>query len=541
MKTRECLKWLWRASEGVRGRIVASSCVGIIHVVVSLAFVYCCKALVDSVTLDEGDSALAYAGAMIVCMLLQVCSTAVESSLLNHTDVNLKNRLRYALFTGMLDSRWDGKEAYHTGDTLNRMMEDVRVVSEALSRSVPAAVTAVVQFSAAFVFLYVMAPVLAWLVPGILLVMLVLSKTYIRRMRNLNGNIRRTESDMHALMQESLHNRVVIHTFERAPYVSDGLAGHQEELRGHVVAKTRFSVFTHACVQAGFAAGYASAFLWGAFGILAGTTTFGMMTAFLQLVNQIQRPVMNLSRQLPSLINSLTSSERLAELSDIPKEEAGASVCLGESVGVRFEGVSFGYPDSQIKLFNDFSYDFRPGTVTAMVGETGVGKSTLMRLMLGLLYPQKGKVELYGRDAVAPAGPESRCNVIYVPQGNSLMSGTIRDNLRLGRPEAADDELLEALHIAAADFVMELPDMLDTVCGERGAGLSEGQAQRIAIARALLRRGGIILLDEPTASLDIETERVLLERLSSTRSGRTLIIITHREEVLSLCDDVIRI
>ena len=216
-------------------------------------------------------------------------------------------------------------------------------------------------------------------------------------------------------------------------------------------------------------------------------------------------------------------------------------VNLGNGVGVRFDGVSFAYPDSSSALFEGFSHDFRPGSVTAMMGETGAGKSTLMRLMLGLLRPDEGHVLLYNEEQTLDAGPESRCNLIYVPQGNTLMSGTIRDNLLLGNPDAQDDELIESLHVAAADFVMELPDGLDTVCGERGAGLSEGQAQRIAIARALLRSGGVILLDEPTASLDLETERILLQRLSSSRNGRTLIIITHREEVLALCDDVIRI
>lgn len=541
MKNGDCLKWLWKASEGIRGRIVAASCAGIVHVAASLAFVYICKKLIDSVTLHGGEGASTLAGCMILCMLIQVCATAVETRLTSYTDVIFKNRLRYNLFTGLLDSRWDGKEVYHSGDALNRMMEDVRVVAEALTRSVPAALTAGVQFLAAFVFLYVLEPALAWLVPGVMLIMLLLSKSYIRRMRKLNRNIRQTESDMHALMQESLHNRIVIHTFERSPYISDSLAEHQEDLRGHVVSKTRYSVFTHACVQAGFAAGYASAFLWGAFGILSGAATFGMMTAFLQLVSQIQRPVMNLSRQLPSLINSLTSAERLAGLSSLPQEETGMPVNLGNGVGVRFDNVSFAYPDSSSALFEGFSHDFRPGSVTAMMGETGAGKSTLMRLMLGLLRPDEGHVLLYNEEQTLDAGPDSRCNLIYVPQGNTLMSGTIRDNLLLGNPDAQDDELIEALHVAAADFVMELPDGLDTVCGERGAGLSEGQAQRIAIARALLRSGGVILLDEPTASLDLETERILLQRLSSSRNGRTLIIITHREEVLALCDDVIRI
>ena len=305
--------------------------------------------------------------------------------------------------------------------------------------------------------------------------------------------------------------------------------------------KTNYSIFTRSFVQAGFAAGYASAFLWGVFGIMKGTASFGMMTAFLQLVGQVQRPIMNLSRQLPALINSLTAAERLTEISAVPKEKKGESKMFGKSVGIRVENIKYSYPDSSVLIFDGYSHDFKPGDVTALVGETGVGKSTLMRLVLGLIEPQEGKVTLYGSLGEGAAGSDTRCNIVYVPQGNTLMSGTIRDNLLLGDPAASDQMLTDALHLAAADFVMSLPDGLDTRCGEKGAGLSEGQAQRIAIARAFLRKGGIMLLDEPTASLDPETERTLLERLISNVDGRTILIITHREAALEMCNSVVRL
>ena len=251
---------------------------------------------------------------------------------------------------------------------------------------------------------------------------------------------------------------------------------------------------------------------------------------------------MNLSRQVSPMINSLTSAERLSEIEAQPLEETGESCWLGESVGVRFCGVDYAYPDGGRKILSDFTHDFIPGTTTALLGETGAGKSTLMRLMLGLLSPDKGDAGLYGSGtALVPASAATRCNIVYVPQGNTLMSGTIRENLLLGDPGATDDMLAEALYLAAADFVADLPDGLDTLCGEKGSGLSEGQAQRICIARSLLRKGGLLLLDEPTSALDTETEELLLTRLTSALGQRTMISVTHRTATADLCTSQLKI
>lgn len=541
MKTRECINWLWKASKGVRGRVAVCSVLGGLHVAASLAFVWVCKRLIDIVTVDKDESMTWYIAAMAVCMLLQTVISALETRVMNHGDIILKNRLRHRIFSGLMESRWDGKESFHSGDSLNRVMEDVRVAGESITKSVPAVIVSGVQFLAAFSFLFVLNRNLAWVIPALMLAMLLISRSYIVRMRKLTRDIRTTESSMQSLMQESLQHRLVIHTLEKTPFVTDNLAERQEGLRTQVLDKTDYSIFARAMIQTGFAAGYAAAFLWGVFGIRNGYATFGMMTAFLQLVGQIQRPIMNLSRQLPTLINSLTSAERLAEISSLPSEEKGESMDLGVSVGVRFDGVSFRYPDASVPVFKDFSYDFIPGSTTALMGETGAGKSTLMRLMLSLLRPDKGEIMLYSASGSVMASPLTRCNIVYVPQGNTLMSGTIRENLLLGDPQATEDRLKEVLHIAAADFVLELPEGLDSVCGEKGAGLSEGQAQRICIARSLLRKGGVLLLDEPTASLDQQTEEILLRRLSRSAQGRTLIIVTHREAAVSLCEKVIKL
>ena len=283
------------------------------------------------------------------------------------------------------------------------------------------------------------------------------------------------------------------------------------------------------------------AFLWGVVGISHGTVTYGMMTAFLQLVGQIQRPLVEMGSQLPAIIHATASIDRIMELEALPREEADESILLEGTAGVRIEGISFAYPESERKVLEDFSWDFIPGSKTAVVGPTGIGKTTLIRIMMSLLKPQEGKVMLYTSSESREASPAVRCNMVYVPQGNSLFSGTIRENLLMGNPEASEEEMNTVLKTAAADFVFSLPDGLDTQCFEAGAGLSEGQAQRIAIARALLRPGTILLLDEFSSALDAETENLMLERLTSSLSDHTMIFITHREKIIDYCDSVLRL
>jgi ABC-type bacteriocin/lantibiotic exporter with double-glycine peptidase domain len=293
-----------------------------------------------------------------------------------------------------------------------------------------------------------------------------------------------------------------------------------------------------------FQAGHAIAFLWGVYGISTGSVTYGMMTAFLQLVGQIQRPLVDMSSNIPSIIHATASIDRLAELENLPIEDSGESLIMDGNAGIFIEDISFAYPDSDRDILNDFSFDFKPGSRTAIVGPTGVGKSTLIRLLLSLLRPRKGTISLYtetsGKDDRVEISPSTRGNLVYVPQGNTLFSGTIRENLLMGNPAATDAQLCDALFTAAADFVFDLPSGIETQCFESGAGLSEGQAQRIAIARALLRPGSILLLDEFSSALDAETETLLLERLTTRLPSHTMIFITHRDKIIDYCDNVLR-
>ena len=260
------------------------------------------------------------------------------------------------------------------------------------------------------------------------------------------------------------------------------------------------------------------------------------MTAFLQLVNKIQNPARNLSKLAPQFVSVFTAAERLMIFEDIPLEESGDPVELEGTCGVSLHNISYAYSDApDSPIIENLTFDFKPGTCTAIVGETGAGKTTLLRMILALIHPDSGSIYIYNNVEKVVVSPLTRCNIIYVPQGNTMLSGSIRDNLLLGNVDATDEQMYKALDDACADFVRELPDGLDTVMTEHGGGLSEGQAQRICIARALLRKSSLMILDEATSALDPETEQKLLENLLAGNT-RTVIFITHRPAVLEYCD-----
>ena len=543
MKTnRFLLAYLWDLSRGQRGRILLSCLIGILGTAFALGFVYTSKQLIDIATGARAGSLTVMAAATVGLLALQLLCGAADTWVAARMGVEAANALRHRLFGRLLRSRWNALEQLHTGDVVNRVEQDTTAIVTLLTASLPTAVVTVVQLVAAFAFFYVLDPVLPWLVVGILPLFLLGARFYLRRMKRLTHDIRRSDSRIQAVIQETLQHRTVIKTLEQDEGRIRSLGTLQDDLRSQVLSRTRFSLAARMAVSSAFAGGYVTAFIWGALRLSTGSITVGTLTAFLQLVGRIQRPAFDLSRLVPSVVNALTAADRLLELERLPAEDGGDAIRFDRTPVLAVENLRFAYSEGDAPVFSGFSHRFEPGTCTAIMGETGRGKTTLVRLLLALAEPQEGSITLADGATACPVSARTRSNFVYVPQGNTLFSGTVRDNLLMGNLDATPRELDEALHIAVAlDFVRALPQGLDTPLSEQGGGLSEGQAQRIAIARALLRPGRILLLDEATSALDPETERTLIARLRRHAAGRTLLFVTHHPALAAECDATLRL
>lgn len=534
------LKWLWHAWKGNQLQAVLNASIGLLMVGVSLGQVAAVKHAIDVASgAVEGSIywAVGIMGILILCDFgLNISGVWVKNIL----GIRAQNRMQQRMLDRLLRSEWQGKESRHSGDVINRLSIDVNNVINFLTETMPNTLSVLALFIGAFCYLFSMDKMLTIIIVAMLPIFISLSKIYIGKMRNLSREVRNSDSEVQSVLQETVQNRILIKTLEGDDMMVDKLEDTQSRLRQKVVKRTKFSVFSNLIVNFGFALGYLFAFLWAALRMSAHTLTFGGMTAFLQLVNKIQGPARNLTKLVPSFVSVFTAAERLMELEENPMEKQGEPIYMKSPCGIRLTNVSFAYKEDERKIIDDLTFDFHPGSCTAILGETGSGKTTLVRMILSLIKPQTGTVEIYNAKESRELSPLMRCNFVYVPQGNTLMSGTIRDNLLLGKLNATDKEMEDALRMACADFVMDLPEGLDTKCLESGGGLSEGQAQRISIARALLRNRAIMLFDEATSALDPDTERQLLQNILE-KQRKTVIFITHRPAVVDYCDQILHV
>ena len=535
-----------------RLQVTLNVVIGLLLVAADLAFVWCTKLTIDIATHVRTDVPLSVAvGALVAIVVVQLGLGYATKWVRAILGLNAQNRMRRQLFARLLDADWLLLRSHHSGHLTNRLEQDVSTVTTFLTENVATLLTTLCQFAGAFLLLFYMDRRLACLIVIILPVFLLCSRLYVSRMRAISRQVRDDEGRIQSLMQESLQHVLVVKALEQTEGMANRLSREQHTLHRHVLHRTRYASLSSLVLNVGFATGYMVTFLWGVTSLEQGLITYGALVAFIQLVGQIQGPVRTLSRFIPIFISTFTAAERLVELERIPLETAAGRPAAGKAdkaaaVQIRFDDVCYYYTLADGShgrpILRHFSHTFAPGSITAVMGETGAGKTTLIRLLLALVRPTSGRVTAIGADgSESELQRATRGLFTYVPQGNTLISGTLRDNLLMACPEATEAEMLEALHLADADFVMDKATGLDTPCGEMGGGFSEGQAQRFAIARALLRRRPILLLDEATSALDAATEQRVLRRIVEARPGVTIIVVTHRPEVLRYCTDTIRL
>lgn len=558
--------WLWRGTKGFRVNIITRILAGIARVACGLLMIWLSKRFIDETIRTGSDEDVVR---MIAFLVFSVVGTIVLRLLYYYmtasATVKMTNALRLFYF-GTLFKRplFDGHEL-HSGDVSSRLSKDIETVSTSVIDTLPQMAVTGIQLVGAFLLMRWFDARLAWALLLLTPVMVIVGKLISRKLRKMTLEIREGESSIQMQVQEGVEYNAVLRSLESESWVIERLGLKQSKLEGDVLRRTRFTTVARFAIGSAFGLGYLLAFVWGGLGLRDGTITFGVMTSFLQLVGQIQHPILTLLGMVPQLVHSTASIDRLDELvknavGDDGKSADEMSLEMRGRLGLQLENVNFGYAGGDHEIVRDFSHDFMPGSKTAIMGETGKGKTTLFRLLLGFVKPDSGRMVIYsagadtgvGVDELAVAGAgvrgesidvseETRSNFVYVPQGNTLMNGSVRYNLQLAKPDATDDEMCHVLHIACAEFVDTLPDGIDTEIGERGHGLSEGQAQRIAIARGLLRPGNILLFDEISSSLDEATEAELYRRLFEAFPEKTMIFVTHRTAICEMCDETVRL
>ena len=537
-------RWFIDNSRGIRLNILVRIMAGLLQTVLALCVVWLSKRLIDDVAMRGTMSEMAVQALLIAAAVVAgVSIRQLNQYLANKAFIKKVAELRLAIFSQLFNRRLFEANDIHSGDVTSRMAKDIDAVSETLAVQLPQVVVMTIQLVGAFLLMRRFDSRLAWALILITPLAIIIGKYISHRLKRITLSIREDESRIMARIQESVELNVVLRALQGERWMQDRVEELQDRQTANYIRRSRFMVFSRFALGCTFGLGYMLAFVWGAYGLRTGAITFGVMTSFLQLVGQIQQPILSLLGAFPSIIYSTASIDRLKEMEHGEEKQScdGEDITTRTLLGIRMDNVTFRYAKGDREVMSNFSHDFRPGTKTAILGTTGAGKTTLFRLILNFIQPDSGEVTFYGNGFTHAADKSMRKNVVFVPQGNTLISGTIRNNLLMAKPDASDEELHTALHTSCADFVFDLPQGIDTVLSEHGGGLSEGQAQRIAIARGLLRPGAVFLLDEISSALDEDTERELFSRLFAARPSTTILLITHRKKVASLCDERLEI
>jgi ABC-type multidrug transport system fused ATPase/permease subunit len=532
------LTWAWSVTAGYRGKIALYMLMEIIGVALVLYFVYCSKEAIDIAMRVVPGHLVGTLACIVLSVALSVVAGLAASWIGEYARNGLTLQLQNSLAHSQMIASWGMRKRWHTGDLMVRLTADCPEVVQMLVYNFPSLLVTCIKLVASLTFLWIMDPLLAQLILAISPLFL-FSKIYYKKMRRISKAVKQSESYLGTVLQENLKHRSLIQSLLFTEARETKLTEAQSALFQKKTQQLKFSTFTQGILKMTFNGGYLLAFLWGIYRLHAGQISYGTMAAFLQLVGRIQMPIFSLVAFLPVAIRCFAAIERLMELNEGEQERYDHPVRIDAPLSLNLRNVSFRY--DEMEVIQQLNVSFRPGIPTAITGASGKGKTTLIRLILALIKPDNGSLTLTQGGIEHEISVATRNNIAYVPQGNTLFCGTIRENLRLADPHASEPRIAEALHIACADFVDTLPDGMDTTIGEAGHGLSEGQAQRIAIARALLSKGSIWLFDEPTSALDSDTVRHLIHNLLKAGEQKILIFVTHDRQLAEACQQVVQL
>ena len=542
MKKRTPIAWIWRRMRRRKGALLIMTGTHILSAFLGVLFALGTRWIIDSAQAGNGQQ-FTYAciaqGALILGLLgSHTLDRHLQEKLTAQIDRDLKAHFLHRLLNG--DYRT--VSAYHTGELLNRLNNDVRIVTGNVVSLLPGLAGMGTKLIGAIAFLAVLEPMLTlWVVLAGILV--VIGTGFLRRkLKGLHKEVAIAEGKSSGFMQETLEKLLFVQAMDISEEVEHRAADLLENRYTLQRKRKNISVMTSTCMNI---LSYGAAFgslIWCANGLLAGTMTFGTLTAVSQLVGQLRTPFVNISAIMPQYVALCAAAERLMELESVgkrPKARTDGEVVYEKMEGIQAKDLSFGY--DRDRIFENATFFLPKNTFGVVAGQSGIGKSTLLKLLLGVLRPESGDLVFCNGGAETPVDATTRSLFAYVPQGNLLLSGTIRENLCITRPGATEDEINQAVLASGMDaFLPTLPLGLDTVLGESGAGLSEGQAQRLSIARAVLSQAPILLLDEATSALDAETEKLVLQRLKNL-PNKTCIAVTHKPAPMEQCDWILEV
>ena len=512
-------------------------CGGTADVALALLIVWLSKRLIDVASGSIAGEIWPLVGGLGACFLLSIGIRNWLSLYTVRKQTAIRNELAGYFFSYVIRAEWNSIRGIHSGEIMSRVDTDIEDITRLLTYTFPQFAVTFLKLSGAFCFLFLMDRWLACVLAGLIPVVLLFSKFYFKKMRYLSMEQKEARSLVRQFFQECVQHIETAKAFRLEGVFERRLLQYQEKEAGIITRQSFFSFYSNMVLSVGFAAGYLITFSWSVFQLEAGLITFGTMTAFLQLVNMIQGPASGLVSLVPGFVSSYTAAERLRELEQVEQEVCEEPIYMDKPEYLQFKNVSFSY-SPHISLMEHVDMLFEPGKMYALAGKTGCGKTTLFRLMLGFVRPLEGRIILSDGKRQIEIGQRTRGNFCYVPQNNFLVSGTIRHNLQQVRPEATEEEIYSVLRQVAGEFVFKQPAGLDTLLNEAGGGLSGGQIQRLAIARALLCPGKILLLDEITSALDKDTEYEIINTLKKNVRDRIIIIVSHKPEVIVECDRV---